>query len=75
MAAELGPGRRALVTECMVGVTKAARDLGVGEKTLRRAIATGELPTHVFGRRHRLKVTDVRAWIDAHRQPPRARPR
>lgn len=53
------------------GVTKAARDLGLREDTLRRACASGQLPTYVFGQRVRVRVTDVRAWIETHRRSPR----
>jgi len=63
----IGPRRRALTGDAFTGVTKAARDLGLGERTIRRAIAAGELPTYVFGVQRRLRVVDVRAWISAHR--------
>jgi RNA polymerase sigma factor (sigma-70 family) len=33
-----------LTSEAMVGVTRIAKALGLGEQTIRRAIATGELP-------------------------------
>jgi excisionase family DNA binding protein len=52
----------------MIGLTKAARDLGLAHRTLRRAVSSGELPTYVFGQRARVKVTDLRAWIERHRQ-------
>jgi len=45
---ELGPNLRALRRDRFVGVTKVARDLGLGEKTVRAAIAAGELPVYVL---------------------------
>jgi excisionase family DNA binding protein len=69
-ADELGDGRRALRGDAFTSVGKAARDLGLGERTVRHAIATGALPTYVFGRRARLKVADVRAWVEANRRRP-----
>ena len=50
------------------GLTKAARDLGLARRTLRRAVDHGELPTYVFGQRARIKVADLRAWLEAHRR-------
>jgi len=52
----------------MVGLTKVARDLGLGRATLRQAVARGELATYVFGQRQRVRVADVRAWVEAHRR-------
>ena len=63
----LPAGRRALRGDSLTGVTRAARDLGLGQRTVRQAIAAGELPTYVFGQHRRLKVADVRAWIERHR--------
>jgi excisionase family DNA binding protein len=63
------PDRRpdaALARERFTGITKAARDLGVAERTVRRAIETGDVPTYVLapGGRARIKVADVRAWLE-----------
>jgi excisionase family DNA binding protein len=62
--------RPALTAESFTGITKAARDLGLGVRTLRQAVERGELPAYVFGQRARLKVSDVLAWIEAHRRRP-----
>ena len=63
------PGRLdALARDRFTGVTKAARDLGIAERTVRAASATGELPTYVFGVHRRVKVVDVRAWLERHRR-------
>jgi len=56
--------------DSFTSVGKAARDLRLGARTLRQAIQSGELPTYVFGKGARLKVADVRAWIEAHRRRP-----
>jgi excisionase family DNA binding protein len=64
----LPPGRRALAQDSFTGVTKAARDLGLSERTIRRAISAGELPSFVFSRQVRLRVVDVRVWIERHRR-------
>ena len=61
----IGPRRRALTGDAFTGVTKAARDLGLCERTIRRAIAAGELPVYVFSRQARLRIVDVRARIAA----------
>lgn len=71
MADELGDHRRALRHDAFTGVTKAARDLGIGERLVRAAMERGDLPTYRFGARARLKVADVRAWIERHREPRR----
>jgi len=68
MADELGD-RRALRTDVFTGITKAARDLGIGERVVRQAVARGELPTYVFGQRKHVKVADVRHWIERCREP------
>jgi excisionase family DNA binding protein len=52
----------------MIGLTKAARDLGLRQSTLRRAVDRGELATYVFGQRARVKVADLRTWVEAHRR-------
>jgi excisionase family DNA binding protein len=60
--------RRALTQDAFTGISKASRDLGLGERTLRQAVTSGELPSYVFHQRARLKVADVRRWIEQHRQ-------
>jgi excisionase family DNA binding protein len=71
MADELRDGRRALRGDAFTGISRAARDLGLGERTLRQAVTSGALPTYVFGQRKRLKVADVRAWLERCREPRR----
>jgi len=63
--------RRALRASAFVGLSKAARDLHLGRGTLRQAVARGELTTYVFGQRARVKLSDLHAWIAAHRTPRR----
>jgi len=58
----------ALSRDRFSGVTKVARDLGLAERTVRAAIAAGELPTYVFGVQRRLRIADVRAWLERHRR-------
>ena len=70
MAAEIGPARRALTGDSFTSVGKAARDLGLAERTVRQAVAGGEFPAYVFGQRARLKIADVRRWVEAHRRRP-----
>lgn len=55
----------------LVGITTAARELGLGQRTLRQAIARGELPLYRVGARGKLGVNDLRAWLERHRVPPR----
>ena len=71
MADEVPDGRRALRGDAFVGPTQVARELGLGRRTVRAAIQTGALPSYTFGARAKVRVTDVRAWVEAHRQPPR----
>jgi excisionase family DNA binding protein len=68
MADEVPDGRRALRGDSLVGVTQVARELGLGRRTVRRAITTGELPSYAFGHRQKLRVADVRCWIEKHRR-------
>jgi excisionase family DNA binding protein len=63
-------GRRALRGEAMTGVCRAARDLGLSERTVRAAIRAGELPVYVFSRQARLRIVDVRNWLERHRVKP-----
>ena len=63
----LPPGRRSLRGDSFTGVTRVARDLGLNEKMIRRAVTAGELPSYVFGVQRRVKVSDVRAWLERHR--------
>jgi len=58
----------ALARDRLTGVTKVARDLGIAERTVRAAIAAGELPVYVLNRQTRLRVVDVRAWLEKHRK-------
>jgi excisionase family DNA binding protein len=68
------PDRRpdtALARDRFTGITKAARDLGLAERTVRGAVAAGQIEAYVFGQRARIKVADVRAWLDRCRRAPR----
>jgi len=71
MGDELGDARRALRGDAFTGVTRASRDLGISERWLRDAIARGEVPTYRLGSRARVKVADVRRWLETRRTPPR----
>lgn len=53
-------------------VPRAARVLGLSARTLRRAIASGELAAHAAGTPHRPRVAlaDVRRWIGSTRVAP-----
>jgi excisionase family DNA binding protein len=70
MATAIGPARRALTGDSFTSVGKAARDLGLAERTVRRACDAGQIDTYVFGQRARIKVADVRAWIERCRRRP-----
>jgi excisionase family DNA binding protein len=61
------PGRRSLWGESFTGVTRCAKQLGLSERTIRAAIRDGSLPIYRFGMQARLKVSDVRLWIERHR--------
>lgn len=41
--------------------------LGLGERTVRRMIATGELPSYKLKGQRRVRPRDVERWIDQHR--------
>jgi excisionase family DNA binding protein len=60
--------QRPVARDRFIGLTKAARDLGLGKRTLRAAVDRGELTTYVFGQRARVKVSDLRSWLEAHRR-------
>lgn len=51
---------------------KAARRLGIGDRQLRRAVRTGQIPTYRIGGWPRLRWSDVLAWVNAHRTYPGA---
>ena len=51
-----------------VRIQEAARLLGYDERTIRRFVARGELPTIGRGRLRRIAVTDLRAWQDRNRR-------
>ncbi len=42
---------------------------GLGKSTIFRAIETGELPAHRFGRAVRVDEGDLERWLEAHRVP------
>jgi excisionase family DNA binding protein len=70
MAADEDARRRALALDRLTGITKASRDLGIGPRTLRKAIAAGEIPSYRIGARMRLRLVDIRGWLEAHRRRP-----
>ena len=51
----------------LVTVNKAARTLGVTSQRLRFAIRDGELPAFAIGAWLRVRLRDVRAWIETKR--------
>jgi excisionase family DNA binding protein len=67
------PDRRpdtALTRDRFTGIGKAARDLGLAPRTVRSAVAAGQIDAFVFGQRARIRVADVRAWIERCRRAP-----
>jgi excisionase family DNA binding protein len=69
-AADFERRRRALATDAFTSPGKASRDLGLGRRWLREAVARGEVDAYQFGARTRVKVADVRRWLEAHRRRP-----
>jgi excisionase family DNA binding protein len=51
----------------LLAVRQTADCLGVSTKTVRRWIASGELPHHRIGRSIRITETDLIAFIKLHR--------
>lgn len=68
MADDLGDHRRALRHDAFTGVTKAARDLGIGVRLVQRAIETGALPAYRVGVHRRVRVADVQTWLASCRE-------
>jgi excisionase family DNA binding protein len=55
-----------LVLQPLLSVKDAAEQTGLSEWVLYDAIRKEQLPALRFGRRVRLQVTDVQAWIAEH---------
>ena len=54
----------------LVTVRKAAKELGVAEKTLHQAVKEGELAAFRLGRRTvRIERAGLREWVDRKRLP------
>jgi excisionase family DNA binding protein len=70
-AADFERRRRALATDAFTSPGKASRELGLSRRWLHDAVARGEVDAYRFGARTRVKVADVRRWLEQHRQPPR----
>jgi len=51
-----------------VRIQEAARLLGYDERTIRRFVDLGELPTIGRGRLRRIALADLRAWQDRNRR-------
>lgn len=64
---------RAPVAQPAQGDWLPLRDAGVSIRTLRAAIAAGELPAVKVGREYQLRRADLDAWRSAHRVAPRDR--
>jgi excisionase family DNA binding protein len=74
-----GPRTTGIARRRLHARRKAAKDIGIGERVVRQAMQRGDLPVYRFGARARLKVRDVRAWLETRREPrrwrrPRSRP-
>lgn len=54
----------------VISVKEAAALLGVHEKTVRRAVARGELPGKKLRSRVLIPVAALRAWIEPDTPPP-----
>jgi excisionase family DNA binding protein len=63
--------RGTLRRDTLVGLGQVARQLGLGVRTVRQAADAGALPTYRLGVRRKVKVADVRAWIESCREPRR----
>jgi excisionase family DNA binding protein len=54
----------------LLSLRQAAKELGLGEKVLRKAVLMGELPAYRPGKRTRyVKRSEVHAWVDSQRVP------
>jgi excisionase family DNA binding protein len=62
--------RRANTDAEFLTIRQAARRSGIGDRPLRRAAKTGEIPVYKRdGTWPRLRWTEVRAWIEGQRVP------
>jgi hypothetical protein len=55
----------------LVTVGPAAKHYGIGPRPVRAAIRRGELATYQIGQWTRIRLGDLAAWIESHRQPAR----
>ncbi|GAA1881605.1 helix-turn-helix domain-containing protein [Williamsia serinedens] len=53
-------------------LSTAAQTVQVSEKTLRRAIAAGDLVARDFGGEYRIEADELRAWVRSHPAKGRA---
>jgi excisionase family DNA binding protein len=49
--------------------SEVARRLGIGVRAVRRAAASGELPTYVLGSHVRVRPDDAEHWLERCRRP------
>jgi len=47
----------------------AAAELALSERTIRRAIAAGDLPAYKVGKSVRIRRADLEAWLESKRLP------
>ena len=57
--------------ERLVTVREAARALGIGRRLLYRAAERGELAVYDPGGWSRVRLSDVAAWLERTRRPPK----
>ncbi len=63
----MSPAQKAAQPQPMLSVSKVAVELGVCERSVRRWIASEELPVHRFGRSIRIARSDLEAFKRARR--------
>jgi len=63
-------GRKALRGDSLTGICRASRDLGIAERWLRQAVRSGELPVYRLNVQVRLRVSDIRRWLESRRMRP-----
>ena len=71
MADEFEARRAALRRDALVGLGQVARELGIGVRQVQRAADSGALPTFRVGARRKVRVIDVRGWLESCREPRR----
>ena len=55
-----------------LSAAEAAERSGLSQSTIRRAVASGELPSCLVGRRRLIRADDLEGWISAGRARPSA---